>query len=60
MTLLQQILWGSVYLSACVILEAALLVACAAALEKGHNRWAHLSRRMKNAVLILTDRKSVV
>lgn len=54
MTLLQQILWGSVYLSACVILEAALLVACAAALEKGHNRWAHLSRRMKNAVLILT------
>jgi hypothetical protein len=54
MTLLQQILWGSLYLSACVILEAALLVACASALEKGHHRWAHLPKTSRNGILILT------
>lgn len=54
MTLLQQILWGSLYLSACVVLEAALMVACASALEKGHYKWAHLSRMSKNGILILT------
>ncbi len=54
MTMLQQIMWGSLYLSACVLLEVALLVACASTLIRISQRIKHRRAFVRNGTTIFT------
>lgn len=52
MTLLQQIMWGSLYLGLCFVVEVLLLVWCTLVIVHLSIRLRHLSRAMRTAAVI--------
>lgn len=53
MTLLNQLAWGAAYLSVCLVLETAILVACASALKRLAARFQAPHRPRHNAAILL-------
>lgn len=53
MTLLEQLLWGSLYLCICLILETGILVWCVGTLSGLSKRFNHTHRRWHTVVLIM-------
>ncbi|MCE8538391.1 two pore domain potassium channel family protein [Ruegeria pomeroyi] len=52
MTLLQQIMWGSLYLGLCFVVEVLLLVWCTLLLVRLAARLRHLSQAMRTAAVM--------
>jgi uncharacterized protein YhhL (DUF1145 family) len=55
MTLLQQLMWGSLFLCLCLILESVLLVWCMSALRRAGNILKSLAGPLRNGALLLVS-----
>ena len=60
MTLVQQIFWGSLFLSGCLVLETAMLFWCARALRQHHKRSQGYSHGRKQLGVLLISTGFVV